>query len=177
MYNNIIIINSWTGRTGNNILQIIRAIHYAMINNYDYIQFQKHSLLKSNNIKLRNIASIRNTQHISDTFFSLKKYNITDPEPYIMKKYFQEYIKPIFNIEIKSNNNANNDNTVYIHFRGGDIFSNNPHKAYVQPPLSYYENIINHYDNVKMVCEDRKNPCINELLKHKKTIYICKQYY
>ncbi len=38
------------------------------------------------------------------------------------------------------------------------------------PPLSYYEKIINHQKfNAKnsfyLISEDRKNPCINELLK------------
>lgn len=162
-------IQSWTGRTGNNILQIIRAIHYAIINSHNSIQFQKHSLLTSNIITLENIENINKSQ-ISDTFFSLKNYNIIDPEPYIMKEYFQKYVKPIF--KIKSNIILDDDKNVYIHFRGGDIFSSNPHKAYVQPPLSYYKNIINEYDIIKLICEDKKNPCINELLKQKNVQYI-----
>ena len=36
----MLIIQSWSGRTGNNILQIIRAIHYAIINSHNSIQFQ-----------------------------------------------------------------------------------------------------------------------------------------
>ena len=88
-----------------------------------------------------------------------------------MKEYFQKYIKPIFKIQIETNNDVN-DKKIYIHFRGGDIFSSNPHKAYVQPPLSYYKNIINDYDSIKLVCEDKKNPCINELLKQENVEYI-----
>jgi hypothetical protein len=162
-------IQSWTGRTGNNILQIIRAIHYAIINSHNSIQFQKHSLLTSNIITLENIEN-SDKSTINDTFFSLKKYNITDPEPYVMKEYFQKYIKPIF--KIKSNIILDDDKNVYIHFRGGDIFSSNPHKAYVQPPLSYYKDIINDYDSSKLVCEDKKNPCVNELLKQENVEYI-----
>lgn len=165
----MLIIQSWSGRTGNNILQIIRAIHYAIINSHNSIQFQQHSLLTSNIITLENIENINKSQ-ISDTFFSLKNYNIIDPEPYIMKEYFQKYVKPIF--KIKSNIILDDDKNVYIHFRGGDIFSSNPHKAYVQPPLSYYKNIINEYDIIKLICEDKKNPCINELLKQKNVQYI-----
>ena len=171
----MLIIQSWSGRTGNNILQIIRAIHYAIINSHNSIQFQQHSLLTSNIITLENIENINKSQ-ISDTFFSLKNYNIIDPEPYIMKEYFQKYVKPIFKIQIETNNDVNendlHENSIYVHFRGGDIFSNNPHKAYVQPPLSYYKNIINDYDNTILVCEDKKNPCINELLKQENVEYI-----
>lgn len=166
----MLIIQSWSGRTGNNILQIIRAIHYAIINSHNSIQFQQHSLLISNIITLENIES-SNKLPISDIFFSLKKYNITDPEPYLMKEYFQKYIKPIFKIKIE-NNTIVDDKTIYIHFRGGDIFSSNPHKAYVQPPLSYYKNIINDYDIIKLICEDKTNPCINELLKQENVKYV-----
>ena len=56
--------------------------------------------------------------------------------------------------------------------RSGDIFSNNPHNAYVQPPLSFYTNIISDYNNIKIVCEDKKNPCVNELLKSDNVEYI-----
>lgn len=167
----MLIIQSWSGRTGNNILQIIRAIHYAIINSHNSIQFQQHSLLTSNIITLENIENINKSQ-ISDTFFSLKNYNIIDPEPYIMKEYFQKYVKPIFKIQTENNNDVTNDKIIHIHFRGGDIFSSTPHKAYVQPPLSYYKNITRDYDIIKLVCEDKKNPCINELLKQENVEYI-----
>ena len=49
--------------------------------------------------------------------------------------------------------------------RSGDIFSSSPHKSYVQPPLSYYKNIAKDYNTIKLICEDNKNPCANELLK------------
>ena len=156
----MLIIDRWNGRVGNNMLQIVRAIHYAVLNSHSKIYFQHHSLLISNIITLKNTEHINKSQ-IIDTFFSLKKYNIIDPEPYIMKEYFQKYIKPIFKIQIESNKDID-DNKIYIHFRGGDIFSSNPHKSYVQPPLSYYKNIINDYNNTIMVCEDKKNPCINK---------------
>jgi len=166
----MLIINNWYGRLGNNVLQLVRAIHYAVINSHTSIHFQ-HSLLTSNIITLENIIENSNKSQIKDTFFSLKKYNIIDPEPYVMKEYFQKYIKPIFKIQTE-NNHVTNDKIIHIHFRGGDIFSSNPHKAYVQPPLSYYKNIINDYDSIKLVCEDKKNPCINELLKQENVEYI-----
>ena len=41
----MIIIENWFGRFGNNILQILRAVHYGIINNHDKIVFPPHSLL------------------------------------------------------------------------------------------------------------------------------------
>ena len=171
----MLIINKWVGRTGNIILQIIRAIHYAIINNHNSIILEPHRMLTSKCIKLENIENNNNKLQIKDNFFSLKKYDIIDPEPYIMKEYFQKYIKPIFKIQTETDNiETDNDldyNKIYIHFRGGDIFANNPHKAYVQPPLSYYKNIIKDYNKTILVCEDKKNPCINELLKEENIEY------
>ena len=168
----MLIIKDWFGRNGNNILQVIRCIHYALLNNHNIIHFNSHLLLNSNFIRIKNIEN-SNKSSISDLFFSLKEYNIADPEPYEMKEYFQKYIKPIFKIQIKNDNNVViDDNNIYIHFRGGDIFSNKPHKAYVQPPLSYYKKIIIDYDIIKLICEDKKNPCINELLRQENIEYI-----
>ena len=66
----MLIINSWFGRTGNNILQLIRAIHYAILNNHNIIIFENHNLLLSNKIKLQNIE-YENKSQINDTFFNL----------------------------------------------------------------------------------------------------------
>jgi hypothetical protein len=155
-------IQSWYGRAGNNILQIIRAIHYAVINGHNSICFQHHSLLTSKFITIENIENSNKTQ-INDTFFYLDKFNLVDPEPYIMKEYFQKYIKPIFfNYDSSS---LMSEDVLHIHMRSGDIFSSSPHKSYVQPPLSYYKNIAKDYNTIKLICEDKKNPCVNELLK------------
>lgn len=157
----MLIINKWFGKNGNNILQIIRAIHFSILNNHKIIKFNKHILFNNTEIVIFN--KNLNTNIIKDEFFYIKKYNIIDPEPYIMREYFQKYIFPIF--KIKHKNNLINSNEIYIHLRGGDNFSNIPFNVYVQPPLSYYKNIIKKYKNIKIISEDNKNPCINELLK------------
>jgi len=160
----MLIINQWYGQNGNNILQIIRCIHYAKLNNHNKIIFPYHFLLKSQEIIINDLE---NNNIIQDTFFSLKKYNIKDPSPKEMKDIFQMYIKNIFNINFGNIQ----DDKLYIHFRGGDIFGQNPHKAYVQPPLKYYKDIIKNYDDIILVCQDKKNPCINELLKESNIKY------
>ena len=142
----MIIINKWNGRLGNNILQLIRAIYYAKLNNHNIIKFNKLELIDTQEINIETNNKINN-KIIVDSFFYLKKYNINDPEPYEMKNIFQKYIIKYFKI----NYNTNNSDDLYIHFRGSDIFSSNPHKAYVQPPLYYYKQIINNYNNIKYI--------------------------
>lgn len=160
----MITIKRWSGRNGNNIIQILNSIHYAKIKKHRYIKFPKHDLINGNIIELDDIAKTSET--VSGYFYIIKnEFKIDPPEPYLMKEYFQKYVSNIFRIKPKQQNNIDLDE-LYIHIRSGDVFSNNPHKGYVQPPLSYYKNIMKDYTKVKIVYEDNKNPCVNELLKY-----------
>lgn len=157
----MLIIDCWYGRLGNNILQILRAIHFAKINNHSIIKFNNHSYFTSNII---NISSLEdNKTIIRDTFFNLRKFKLEQIRDIVLREYFQSYVQPIF--KIKNNENYEDNETVYIHIRGGDVFNSNPNKLYVQPPLIFYKNIISNYKYVKLICEDTSNPCVNELLR------------
>ncbi|MEO0456157.1 MAG: hypothetical protein AAF152_06175 [Cyanobacteria bacterium P01_A01_bin.114] len=59
------------------------------------------------------------------------------------------------------------EETLVIHMRGGDIFSECPHPAYTQPPLSFYEAAIRQCPTSKIVVVTQdtcKNPCLAALL-------------
>ena len=103
-----LIISPWFGRLGNNVLQIIRAIHYAKINNYNKIKLEKHNAFSEQEIIISNKNDIVNKQTIKDTFFYPQKLNYTDPDPYIMREYFQTYIMPIFFVKSEIENTENN---------------------------------------------------------------------
>lgn len=70
---------------------------------------------------------------------------------------------PIVNIE---------PNSIYIHFRGGDIFMKNPSKLYGQPPLCFYEKIINStkFKNIYIISSDNTNVIIPVITKKYKNI-------
>jgi hypothetical protein len=165
----MLIITQWTGRTGNNVLQLLHAIHYAKLNGYKTIQYPDHPYIMSNNIIIDTENITEKNDTVKGTFFYLEKDHCTHvPEPYILKMYFQTYIRSIFSPLQNDINLQVNEQDIYVHIRGGDIFSNNPHKSYVQPPLSYYRNIMVNYNYVKLICEDHRNPCVDELLKIEK---------
>tara|TARA_A100001015_G_C14910443_1_gene680259 strand:+ start:414 stop:1196 length:783 start_codon:yes stop_codon:yes gene_type:complete len=161
-----LIISNWIGRTGNNILQIIRAIHYGKVNGYNILLF-KHLYFSNgtvNKIILNTNKNMKKT--ISATFFNIKDLGCNDPNPRLMKIYFNKYLKNIFLFNVK-NKYSNNDNSLAIHIRAGDIFrGNGAHSAYVQPPLKYYKDIIEsrNWDKVTVVYEDIGNPCVNALM-------------
>ena len=155
----MLIITNWNGRLGNNIMQIIRAIHYAKINFHSEINFPDIKYFRTKklciNIEKTNATIIRND------FFYLNKLGLTDPSPELMKKYFIEFVKPMLIVNARETLN----NTLHIHIRSGDTFSNNPHRKYLPPPLIYYKTIIESQDwgDVKVIFEDNINPCVKAL--------------
>ena len=63
---------------------------------------------------------------------------------------------------------------LYIHIRGGDIFNSfNPCSTYAQPPLCFYEKIINKnkFKNIYIISVDRKNVVLNALLNKYNKIF------
>ena len=67
-----------------------------------------------------------------------------------------------------------NNNSLYIHIRGGDVFGNNPLSTLGQPPLCFYERIINtnNFKYIFIVSMDKKNVIVNALInKYKNIIY------
>ena len=63
--------------------------------------------------------------------------------------------------------------SLYIHIRGGDVFYiSNPPPSYSQPPLCFYEKIINNFEfkNIYIVSLDNKNIIVNKLLNKYKRI-------
>jgi hypothetical protein len=58
---------------------------------------------------------------------------------------------------------------LYIHIRSGDIFKNNIHSCYAQPPLCFYKKIINenkiNYNKIFLISIGHENPIVDILLK------------
>ena len=58
---------------------------------------------------------------------------------------------------------------LFIYIRGGDIFKtfNKSHKDYQQPPLCFYESVLNNFTfrKIRIISEDKFNPVILFLLK------------
>ena len=72
----------------------------------------------------------------------------------------EELFRNIPKINISSND-------LYIHIRSGDIFINDINPKYPQPPLCFYQKIINEnkFANIFILSNGNENPVIRELLK------------
>ena len=70
-------------------------------------------------------------------------------------------------------------NDLYIHLRGGDAFKEHPVPDYPQPPLCFYEKIIdnNKFKNIYIISMDKKNIIVDALLnKYKQIIFQTHDY-
>ena len=66
-------------------------------------------------------------------------------------------------------------NDLYINIRSGDVFIRTIHGNYAQPPLCFYQKIINenNYSNIYLMSNGHENPVVDELLKlYKRIKYI-----
>ena len=198
----VIYIDDWFNRLGNNTYQLINSIYYGLYYNYDIIIYPKSNNFKNNyillNKKYENI--IKNNIQLIDTnkfkniyindkltkeklkFNFFNKDNINDNlTKSDINKIFDcnhsNVINILKNIHVYYNNFIDlnlNDDDIVIYIRSGDLFNNtHPSFGYIQPPLSYYTNILdnNTYNKLYLVCEDKLNPVANKLIEKYNTIY------
>jgi hypothetical protein len=180
-----LIITKWSGRLGNNLIQLCRALFIAK-KTQSVLYYPNHRFIENvvfdfrkRNISLRQQKcdkTITGTFFGQDILHNLKK-KYTDKE---QVKISQKYIYPLLNIlpknkwTIASPKNQFNS-TLVIHIRGGDAMRVNAHKLYAQPPLAVYKKIILNseikFTNVLIVTEkDRRNPCIKGIKSFCKSI-------
>ena len=164
------------GRLGNNLQQVSLGIMFAEKNNYNfYVQSDKYY----NSFELLN----RKNDHIF-RFFKKKSrfYSFLDTEfekvdkplESLTQDYIEDHIQEIFLKYIKPNlkyfeQRDLPDDLLVIHLRSGDIFEKNKYPQYVQNPLVFYNELIDEFNSVLVVTEEkRNNPLLKELIKNPK---------
>ena len=139
-------------------------------------------------IRCKNIIAPGGLQSIIKNPIFYKEYNITIYPNYYSKKinvdilltkreifYFGYKKKPhhqrlkIIRDEVLNNipKYNTNINDLYIHIRSGDIFINRINRIYSQPPLCFYQKIINdnNYNGIYILSNGHENPVVDELIK------------
>lgn len=185
---NIVKITRWDGRLGNNLCQLAFAIFMAKSKSYR-LTYPSHKIIKQIQFDFtkNNVTSQPQTTHneLSGNFYFCPAPNLYRPyntksfqyniDDYDQRMVHQIFINHISKTILNSNPKKSLSKSLVIHLRGGDIFSSpKPHTSYVQPPFAFYQCIIDGYINtdfnVLLVTEDRKNPCLNEIVSYCKNI-------
>jgi hypothetical protein len=169
----MIILNSWYGQLGNNIIQLANIIHIAITYKHNI----KINVKKPDIFDLSVIEEYFNKYNNSEIITDNNNFFYSNNLPFstiIFKQNVEERNEILKKVFLIKNINKLNENELVIHIRSGDIFISHPHPNYVPPPLSYYIKEIDKckYEKIHIICEDTKNPVVNELLKlYKNSVY------
>jgi len=153
-------------RLGNSIIQIKNAIQIALFYNYNII-LPQHPMWNTTYIIINPTVTAKDEkiidkhnfyqphliEHIDQNVFKLNKEKTCNLLRYYCKLHTTTSL---------------DKNSILLHIRSGDIFKDGgTHADYLPPPLSYYVNILkqNEYKTIYLVCEDTKNPVIDQLLQ------------
>ena len=162
----MIIFNKLVGRLGNNIVQLCNIIDIAIAHKHNI----KINIKKLNFFDLSVIKKYFNKYNNNEIITDKHNFLFSNRLPFsddIFKQNIEERNKILQKAFLINNINKLPENDLVIHIRSGDIFKSKPHHDYVPPPLSYYTKEIDKYkyDKIHIICEDTKNPVVNELLK------------
>lgn len=163
----MVIIPQWYGRFGNNVIQMLHALYYSMINGHRLIIAPPHKYL-NNLIEVRK-HNYNNLKIVINRFFYIEQLSISSPDVQTLKIIANEFKKIIIKKKYLSLLYYNKNQVlsdVTMHVRGGDVFSPNPPKNYLQPPLYYYLYASNLYSKSILVKEDRSNPVVDKMIYH-----------
>jgi hypothetical protein len=150
---------------------LIHAIHIAKTSNIKTIVIpMAMSNFTTRRIHIRPEGPVYIGEDISGTFYfeeeNIKQFPGLTPLSFLDKQRIaSQYLLPILEY-VPPHESIDFDNTLCIHIRSGDLFSDpKPHCLYAQPPLDYYTKIIamNPEKKVYVVYEDDANPVVNAL--------------
>ena len=165
------------GRTGNFIICLLNAIVYAKRLKLDQVNFSSihwspnptinktllNDFFKEYIIKLKDVDT--DNKHNKDTIIEVSLDKLYKSVSLNFKErmlYIQEYVKPIMKISPK----LLGDNDLVIHLRSGDIMVGG-HMEMIQPPLEFYEKIIDcqKWDKIYVITERKPlNPIFDYLV-------------
>ena len=169
---NVVKINNWYERLGNNMKQIVNGLHIMIEYNCNFIVVPSHDLFYFNNLPKYNKNMNKLITNVETNTNLFERNEIIDKYNYIDKSIFDnnkaevlKILKNLFKIKYKDVHKYDN-NDLHIHIRSGDIFIN-PVTWYMQPPLDFYVKIIESrkYDKIYLLAEDNLNPTIDKLIE------------
>lgn len=165
-------LTNWYGRFSNNVVQLIRLIHYAQqhqfIPRYHYfLDMSKLPRYLINNPQIK----VRSLTHKYLFYFSSKQsQHVPEDHPILEKDFyltFYQYILPLIPVVSVDQFNLQNPNTLVIFIRSGKDIFHGTEDNYLQYPPSFIIQVAKHYTNTILISENPNiNPCIEVLKQH-----------
>ena len=170
---------SYNPNFGNSLIQVNNAIFYCevvdchtiILNKYKlkrrwliikdiFIEKLNITIIQGSNVNCKNSNILCFYENSFDPFYP--KVILPQVRTYLIK---EEVLSNLPNVDI-------DPEALYIHIRGGDIFQSYPLQYYSQPPLCFYEKLINNgnYKKIFIVSMDTSNVVVNSLTNKYKNI-------
>lgn len=180
------VLHSWTsrqvtgiavqryGRLGNNLIQLANALIYAELTRFQFVRVAPMPFLEINaptddgplTLLPPNTKTSPYGRFIEADFYKSPSNDLAFMSQALRRQYLRKYVRPHMALPDPVPAPASE---LTIHLRSGDIFSTDPHPDLVQPPLAFYQLLIDRHlartdgPTVKLVFEDRGNPCVSAL--------------
>ena len=153
------------GNFGNNLININNMISYCEIIGCHSIIINSPKSLLSHTVYIEklNIKIIPGSQVNCEDEFTVCHVQFFD-QKFVHSQVRLHYLREEI---IRNIPKVNSDpNALYINLRGGDIFTVSIHPHYSQPPLCFYEKIINNnkFKNIYIISNDRGNVVLDALM-------------
>lgn len=184
----------FSGRLGNNIVSIFNALHIHRCNKNSLLLIPKSRYITKQIIDYHSILSNNKKRSEPEDYLFLNKNNyfpknidtniqkVYIPNIYYWKKNqsmcnttYIKFAERISTKDIVCDNilgltkpkNPIGNNDLLIHIRSTDIHKNDPHKAYAQPPIAFYQKVIqdNNFENIYVISDDNTNFVIRSLIE------------
>ena len=163
------------GRFGNNIIQITNAVKLGLQTGCKKITFNGKTIhLPKSNKTTKNFSFITEMNKDGSNYFYEKQLKNIYPN-YDESTVDQQEVRNILLKYCFDSYKFIHNTYLCIHIRSGDIFSENLHTAYSQPPYDFYKMILEletfKGNPVVLIAEDKKNPVINKILENYKNVF------
>lgn len=152
------------GRLGNNIIELSNAIYLAEVMNASTVYVPPGFAWVNATVTTSRGIRVVPTATVPSDAVALRRelFRLSDGSHYPESRVCEfagevlRHVPPV----------RTDDAGLYIHVRGGDVFAQNPNIAYGQPPLCFYESIIERWGfrRVYVICEDTRNPVVKPLV-------------
>lgn len=169
------ILITGVGRFGNSIAQVLNCLELADALSAREILYHRFNAINNASLPLGKGRNLRRLSFLPQTGFApphviWRTYAITPEilfcEPW--KKSMSEARKLLqraTNLEIRDKQ-WSDPTKLTIYVRGGDVFGENPHHDYGQPPWVFYERVLEHrnWSAINLVSEDSTNPVVDKII-------------
>jgi hypothetical protein len=164
-----IAVTTWQ-RFGNNVIQLICALHYAQFLGLSdvYVEpgfiFINCTFRTTRGITIHDVDPPRDMKVLRHIFFETQKRDAcVGWDIFGVAATFKSRFRKFLPRRVA------NRSCIYAHVRGGDIFSWHIHPLYGQPPCSYYTEALaldaGKHACVHAIAEDELNPCLAVLIR------------